>query len=105
MCSHLKAHLVCLVVIPLCMMAVVGLWGVPASFSGNIYVFSSFTGLSLFLVGGLLTDSLFDNSVSLSYDYQVLGIFLFLSGMTPYLPFFNPVDVVPLLQFLWNLKS
>lgn len=68
-------------------------------------MFSGFTGILLMIVSDTCEASLFNDSVVEAGNYKDTGIVLFISGMTPFMPFFNPVDVVPLLQFLWNLKS
>lgn len=95
-----KALIVCVGIIPIIAIFIVTVLKIPFSNGGNVYIFSAFTGILLILITGICEESLFNDSVIESGNYRDFGYVLFISGMTPFIPFFNPVNIVPLFQFL-----
>lgn len=73
--------------------------GVPIKFAERTYCQALLVGLSMIVVNGVLQNRQ-EVSLSLTKDLEVVGYFLFVSGLSPYLPFYNPFDFVPLIHFI-----
>ena len=81
--------------IPFLSLLLVILLNIDPSFSKEYYAFCSIYGVSTLAFNTL--DEHY--SVSVQSAFTDYGILLFLSGFTILLPVYNPLDIVPLLQF------